>query len=87
MSELVGGILEHVQKTPDAEFSVESDPRVTQPDQFAVLNRLGFRRLSLGIQDFDPRVQRAVNRIQSEEQVRMSRSMRGLWVSIALTTI
>ncbi|MGH9929851.1 MAG: radical SAM protein, partial [Pyrinomonadaceae bacterium] len=64
-------ILEHVRKTPDAEFSIESDPRVTQPDQLAVLARLGFRRLSLGIQDFDQRVQLAVNRVQSEEQVRL----------------
>lgn len=70
LEELVGGILEYVRQTPDAEFSVESDPRVTQPDHLAVLYRLGFRRLSLGIQDFDPKVQAAVNRIQSEEQVK-----------------
>lgn len=70
LNDLVGGILEHVEQTPDAEFSIESDPRVTQPDQLAVLYHLGFRRLSLGIQDFDPRVQQAVNRIQSEEEVR-----------------
>jgi oxygen-independent coproporphyrinogen-3 oxidase len=71
LGELVGGILEHVRQTPDAEFSIESDPRVTQLDHLAVLYRLGFRRLSLGIQDFDPRVQAAVNRIQTEEQVRI----------------
>ena len=71
LDELLSGILEHVRQTPDAEFSIESDPRVTRPDQLAVLGRLGFHRLSLGIQDFDPRVQLAVNRVQSEEQVRM----------------
>ena len=71
LDELISGILEHVRPTPDAEFSIESDPRVTHPDHLAVLQRLGFRRLSLGIQDFDPRVQKAVNRIQSEAQVRM----------------
>ncbi len=70
LDELLSGILEHVRQTPDAEFSIESDPRVTRPDQLAVLGRLGFQRLSLGIQDFDPRVQLAVNRVQSEEQVR-----------------
>jgi oxygen-independent coproporphyrinogen-3 oxidase len=70
LEELVGGLLEHVRKTPDAEFSVESDPRVTQPDHLSTLCRLGFRRLSLGIQDFDPQVQLAVNRVQSERQVR-----------------
>ena len=71
LDELISGILEHVSQTADAEFSIESDPRVTHPDHLAVLHRLGFRRLSLGIQDFDPRVQVAVNRIQSEKQVRM----------------
>src|SRR6185312_983803 len=47
------------------------DPRVTQLEHLKVLYRLGFRRLSLGIQDFDPKVQEVVHRIQSEEQVRV----------------
>ena len=71
LDRLISGILDHVEQTPDAEYSIESDPRVTEKDQLEVLHRLGFRRLSLGIQDFDLRVQRAVNRIQSEEQVRL----------------
>lgn len=71
LDELISGLLKHVKQTADAEFSIESDPRVTHPDHLAVLRRLGFRRLSLGIQDFDRRVQAAVNRIQSEEQVRL----------------
>ena len=69
LDELVGGILAHTVKTADAEFSVESDPRVTTREHLRALGRHGFRRLSLGIQDFDPRVQRAVNRVQTEEQV------------------
>lgn len=69
LDQLITGILRHVRNTKDAEFSVESDPRVTQPEQLTTLARLGFRRLSLGIQDFDPKVQLAVNRVQSEEQV------------------
>lgn len=69
LDELISGILMHVERTPDAEFSIESDPRVTTPEHLETLARLGFRRLSLGIQDFDPRVQQAVNRVQSEEQV------------------
>jgi oxygen-independent coproporphyrinogen-3 oxidase len=68
---LVVGILAHVERTPDAEFSIESDPRVTTHEHLAALARLGFRRLSLGIQDFDAKVQIAVNRVQSEEQVRV----------------
>ena len=70
LEELISGLLQHTRKTPDAEFSVESDPRVTNPDHLSTLYRLGFRRLSLGIQDFDPLVQLAVNRVQSERQVR-----------------
>lgn len=70
LDELIGGILKLASKTSAAEFSVESDPRVTQPEHLSMLYSLGFRRLSLGIQDFDPVVQMAVNRVQTEEQVR-----------------
>ncbi len=69
LQRLVSGILDFTSQTPAAEFSVESDPRVTQPEQLSVLYDLGFRRLSLGIQDFDSTVQKAVNRVQSQEQV------------------
>jgi len=51
------------------EFSVEIDPRTVTPDSLVKLAELGFNRLSLGIQDFDTQVQRAVNREQSEESV------------------
>jgi len=50
----------------DAEVSVEMDPRVATPDQPATLRALGFNRLSMGVQDFDPRVQAAIGRIQPE---------------------
>lgn len=70
LDELISGILRHTNQTSDAEFSVESDPRVTQLEHLSTLYRLGFRRLSLGIQDFDPVVQLAVNRVQTESQVR-----------------
>lgn len=46
------------------EYSIEIDPRTVQPDTIALLKGIGFNRISLGIQDFDPRVQKAVNRIQ-----------------------
>lgn len=70
LEELILGILKHVRKTPDAEFSIEADPRTTTREHLITLARLGFRRLSLGIQDFDPAVQDIVNRTQTEEQVR-----------------
>lgn len=51
------------------EFSFEADPRVTSNHQLSTLYQLGFRRLSLGIQDFDTKVQEIVNRVQSVAQV------------------
>ncbi len=50
---------------PDAELAVEVDPSVTRPSQLTALAGMGFHRLSVGVQDFDPRVQHAVARIQS----------------------
>jgi oxygen-independent coproporphyrinogen-3 oxidase len=70
LERMIGGILKDTRRTEDSELSIESDPRVTTPEHLATLARLGFTRLSLGIQDFDPRVQQAVNRIQTEAQVR-----------------
>jgi oxygen-independent coproporphyrinogen III oxidase len=70
LKRLVTGILEKSEIMPDAEFSVEADPRVTTEEHLKTLAALGFRRLSLGIQDFDPKVQEVVHRVQSEAQVR-----------------
>ena len=50
------------------EFSIEIDPREADAATVALLRRIGFNRMSLGVQDFDPRVQEAVNRIQTEAQ-------------------
>ncbi|NJO17191.1 MAG: oxygen-independent coproporphyrinogen III oxidase [Thioploca sp.] len=49
------------------EYSIEIDPRETRSDTIALLRELGFNRMSLGVQDLDPQVQQAVNRLQSEE--------------------
>jgi len=49
------------------EFSIEIDPRSVDKEKIEVLTSIGFNRLSMGIQDFDPVVQKAVNRIQSKE--------------------
>ena len=50
------------------EYSIEIDPRAVDSKTIPLLRELGFNRLSLGVQDFDPDVQKAVNRIQSEQQ-------------------
>ncbi len=51
------------------EFSIEIDPRTVDSNRIAEIADLGFNRLSLGIQDFNPEVQRAVNRMQTLEEI------------------
>ena len=51
----------------NGEYSIELDPREVRPGTIALLRRLGFNRMSMGVQDFDARVQKAVNRMQPEE--------------------
>jgi oxygen-independent coproporphyrinogen III oxidase len=54
----------------DAEVALEIDPAVTTTEQLGLLRTFGFNRISMGVQDFDPCVQKAVNRIQSVEETR-----------------
>ncbi len=54
--------------SPAFEGSIEIDPRSVNAQTIAALATMGFNRLSMGVQDFDPQVQRAINRIQSEEE-------------------
>ena len=63
-------IFERFSLAPDAELGVEVDPRVTTREHLEILARLGFNRLSMGVQDFDPRVQESINRIQPFEATR-----------------
>ena len=65
---LIGRLRETFDFDPHGEFAIEVDPRRAAPDRIAQLASLGFNRLSVGVQDFDPAVQRAVNRIQSIEE-------------------
>jgi len=67
MEELFSFAAERFSFAPDAEIGIEVDPRVTTPRHLESLRRLGFNRLSMGIQDFDPEVQEAVHRIQPFE--------------------
>jgi oxygen-independent coproporphyrinogen-3 oxidase len=70
MEELVGLLDAHYERLPDAEMSIEVDPRRVEAGRMAFLAGLGFNRVSIGVQDFDARVQAAVHRIQSEEETR-----------------
>ena len=67
LKELLSEILKDLVREPDFEGSIEVDPRRTTKDQLQVLRELGFNRVSLGVQDFEPEVQRLVNRTQPFE--------------------
>jgi oxygen-independent coproporphyrinogen-3 oxidase len=70
LERLARGILRRFSLAPSAEVGVEVDPRVTTDAHLDTLAALGFNRLSMGVQDFDPRVQAAINRIQPFEDTR-----------------
>lgn len=71
LTRLLHGIACHFSliDTPEREYSIEIDPRTVNEETIALLKGLGFNRISMGIQDFDPDVQRAVNRVQDFAQV------------------
>jgi oxygen-independent coproporphyrinogen-3 oxidase len=58
----------HFADPGDSDLSIELDPRSLSPGDVAELASIGFNRASLGVQDFDPAVQAAVNREQSVEE-------------------
>ncbi|HXW17847.1 MAG TPA: oxygen-independent coproporphyrinogen III oxidase [Candidatus Acidoferrales bacterium] len=70
MDELFGLARDNFSFAPDAEIGIEVDPRVTTHEHLATLRRLGFNRLSMGVQDFNALVQQTVHRIQPYEMTR-----------------
>jgi oxygen-independent coproporphyrinogen-3 oxidase len=60
----------HLLDDDSGEYSIELDPREVSDETMRVLREIGFNRVSLGVQDFNPEVQKAVNRIQSTQQTR-----------------
>ena len=73
-AEQIRDIMTHIRKrfklSEDIEAGVELDPRELTADRLVALREMGFNRASMGVQDFDPEVQRTVNRIQPEEMTR-----------------
>ncbi|MEN8113425.1 MAG: oxygen-independent coproporphyrinogen III oxidase [Actinomycetota bacterium] len=63
-------LLDRFELAPDAEVSLEVDPRVTTAEHLTILRDLGFNRLSMGVQDVDPVVQDLIGRHQTWEQTR-----------------
>ena len=66
---LMALLQQHFQLAPGAELSIEVDPRTVDVARIDALASMGFNRLSFGVQDFDPAVQKAVHRVQPAEQV------------------
>src|SRR5215475_5762057 len=64
IADLFNALADRFSLAADGEFSIEIDPRVTTAEQLQTLRALGFNRLSMGIQDFDPNVQLSIRRIQ-----------------------
>jgi oxygen-independent coproporphyrinogen-3 oxidase len=69
LRQLMATVRKYFTFTADAELGVEIDPRTVQPQTLSMLAELGFNRNSFGVQDFDPAVQQAVNRIQPLDMV------------------
>lgn len=70
LGELMGMLRRSFKVLPDAEVSIEVDPRTASRERLRNLAGMGFNRISFGVQDFDPDVQLAVHRVQSFEMVR-----------------
>ena len=84
LKQLIEGILSKSRLTDEYEFSFEGHPNNTTEDHLQTLYDLGFRRCSYGIQDYNLKIQKAINRIQPEENVRVAH---GLAKEIGYTSI
>ncbi len=69
LRQLTQMLKEHFVLSPEGEYSIEVDPRTVNLQRLSALAEMGFNRLSFGVQDFDAAVQKAVHRIQPEQQV------------------
>jgi len=69
LRELMAMLRRNFAMAPGGEYSIEVDPRTIDSSRLDTLAELGFNRLSFGVQDFDPAVQKAVHRVQPAEQV------------------
>jgi oxygen-independent coproporphyrinogen-3 oxidase len=69
LRQLMAILRQHFTLVPGGEYSIEVDPRTVDAHRLGALAEMGFNRLSFGVQDFDPHVQKAVHRVQPAEQV------------------
>jgi oxygen-independent coproporphyrinogen-3 oxidase len=71
MRRLMELINKHFRLLPNGEYSIEVDPRKVDRETVKLLGELGFNRMSVGLQDFEPAVQEAVNRVQTLDESRV----------------
>jgi oxygen-independent coproporphyrinogen-3 oxidase len=71
MKRLMEHTTQHFNLLPGGEYSIEIDPRKVDRETVKLLSELGFNRMSVGVQDFEPVVQQAVNRIQTLDETRV----------------
>ena len=69
LREVMGMLRRNFNLIPNGEYSIEIDPRTIDHGRLDALAEIGFNRLSFGVQDFEPAVQKAVHRVQPAEQV------------------
>ena len=69
LREVMGMLRRNFNLIPNGEYSIEIDPRTIDHGRLDALAEMGFNRLSFGVQDFEPAVQKAVHRVQPAEQV------------------
>jgi len=72
IKEIIDCIRENFNVVDDSEveFGIEVDPRTVDQQRLKSLSEMGFNRISFGVQDFDPAVQEAVNRVQSTDEIK-----------------
>ena len=75
LSQLLDFILQDSVRHPQHEFSIEGHPNNTTIEHLETLHNLGFRRISYGVQDLDPEVQRVINRFQPFENLKFATEM------------
>ena len=79
LSRLFELVRKYFDLMPDAEIAIEVEPRTVSHSQLKLLRALGFNRISMGVQDFDEKVQKAINRIHSYDMIKPSLMTAGLW--------
>ncbi len=82
LARVMDAVSERFEIVGDAELAIESDPRTLTEEMISRIGKIGFNRASFGVQEFDPKVQATINRVQPPDMVRAAvEGLRGVGVS------